>query len=96
MSIIKVMDEKTTHPLTLAEIDELTEELHKKGITYETLLSRYEAVAYPNGDAKHSKQQEYALALYRHVNAAKPDIRKAFLLLSEKGHSYEEAKSLLG
>lgn len=81
--------------LTLAQVDELTDALFARGITYEELLHRYEVLAYPKGDAKHSKQQEYALILFGHTLAAKADVRKAFLLLSEKGRSYEEAKSML-
>ncbi|MBQ7250298.1 MAG: hypothetical protein IJS37_03040 [Bacilli bacterium] len=81
--------------LTLAQIEELTLRLFETKITYGELLARYEKVAYPNGDAKHSEKQEIALKLYRNVRADEADVRRAFTMLSERGRTYEEALAML-
>ena len=82
-------------PITVEQAHALVEELCKQELTKLELVRRYERLAYPNGEAHKSDEQEIALKLYGRSPATKEEIRIAIVKLIRKGVPYEGLKTLL-
>ncbi len=82
-------------PITVEQAEALIEDLLASGITKGDLVTRYERLAYPDGNNHRSEEQELALKLYGKVPATKKEIRIAVIKLIRKGVYYEDLLSLL-
>lgn len=82
-------------PITVDQAHALVEELYKQELNKLELVRRYERLAYPNGEAHKSDEQEIALKLYGHTPATKEEIRIAIVKLIRKGVPYEGLMTLL-
>ena len=82
-------------PITVEQAHALVEELYKQELTKLELVRRYERLAYPNGEAHKSDEQEIALKLYGRSPATKEEIRIAIVKLIRKGVPCEGLKTLV-
>ena len=82
-------------PITVEQAHALVEELVNQELTKLDLVRRYERLAYPNGEAHKSEEQEIALKLYGKALATKQEIRMAIVKLIRKGVPYEQLQTLL-